>query len=416
MKHLSKIVVALLCLFFLQQNAYAKEDQFYFLKKNRRAISLPFKFINKNIIIPLTINDSDTLYFMLDSGLTNTLITQLFAEDSLKLNNTAEEIIKGLGGDDTLHAVTSFDNTIRLKGIVGIQQRISFIKEDIFNLSQLAGHKINGIIGYDLLKHFIVKIDYNRHLLTLYNPRFYRKKLRRYLHFPIEIIAGKPYIRTDIIAPDGMRKELKLMLDTGASLSLWLMDNNKIHIPKPEQTIATYLGQGLSGKIYGKYGRIPKLFFYDKALENVLTAYPDIEDIQGAISEGRNGSIGSEILRRFFVILDYPNKRVALKPNSFFKDSFDFNLSGIELYQPELKLPFYKVFSLRKDSPVERCGIKVNDIILEINNKSTITLSLDEVIHKLDSLEKKKRKIQLLIQRGKDILKLEYTIANRHLI
>lgn len=410
MKAFSKILIILLCCFFLfQQNTYAKKGNFHILK-DKKAVAIPFKFINKNIIVPITINDSDTLFFMIDSGLTHTLITQLFPEDSLQLNNTDEETIKGLGGDETLNVVISYNNTIKLKGITGIQQRINFIKEDIFNLSQLAGHKINGIIGYDFLKHFIIKIDYRRHILTLYNPKYYRKKLRRYIHFPLEIIAGKPYLRTDIIAPDNKRKRLKLMLDTGASLGLWLMDNNHTHIPKPEKTISTYLGQGLSGKIHGEYGRIPKLFFKNKTLKNVLTAYPDAEDVQGVTNEKRNGSIGSEILRRFYVILDYPNKRIALKPNSFFKEPFDFNLSGIEFFQPNLAIPFYKIYSIRENSPADSAGVKTGDIILEINGKKTVTMTLHKVINTLEHLEKKGKGVQLLVQRNDSIFKITYKI------
>lgn len=416
MKGSSRILFFALCFFVSQQNIYAKESNFRLLK-NKKAVTIPFKFINKNIIIPLTINQSDTLFFMLDSGLTHTLITQLFPEDSLQLNNVAEETIKGLGGNATLSVVISYDNEINLNGIAGKHQRINFIKEDIFNLSQLAGHKINGIIGYDFLKHFITKIDYRRHLITFYEPKKYRKRLRNYLRFPMEIIAGKPYIKTTITAPDGQQKELKLMLDTGASLSLWVMDNNGIQITKPPKTISTYLGQGLSGKIHGEYGRIPALHFQSKTIKNVLAAYPTPEDVSAALTEGRNGSIGSEILRRFHIVMDYSGKQLFLKPNTAFKAPFSFNLSGIELYQPNLKIPIYKVFALRENSIASQSGLEIGDVILEINGQQTLLMTFDKLLETFDKLEKRKGKeVKLLIQRDTAILKVKYKIPGKNLI
>lgn len=416
MKQKVNILLLLLFTILSLQQANAKKDSFKLLK-NRRAVVIPFQFINKNIIIPLTINGSDSLYFMLDSGLTNTLITELFQEDSLQLNSVDKEVIRGLGGDKTLTVIISYDNEICMKGIKGTNQRINLIKEDIFNLSQLAGRKINGIIGYDFLRHFIVKIDYQRKLLTLYNPKKYRKKLRSYLHFPMEIIGGKPYIKTNIIAPDKQKKKLKLMLDTGASLSLWLMDNNKTKIPKPKKTIATYLGQGLSGRIHGEYGRIPALLFKEKKLENVLTAYPNPEEVKAALTGGRNGSIGSEVLRRFYVIMDYPNKELYLKPNKAFKDSFDFDISGVAFYQPSFNIPVYQVFALRENSPAAKAGLKKQDVILAINGKSTLTMSLHKLIETFQKLEKKTNKpIELLIQRDTVKLKLQYKIPNQKII
>lgn len=413
MKLLPTFVLLLLSSFFFCHKANAEEGNFSLLK-NKKSVVIPFKFSNKNIIIPLTINNSDSLYFMLDTGLTHTLITELFPEDSLLLNNTGEELIKGLGGEQTLEVVISYDNEIRLKGIKGTHQRINLIKEDIFNLSRLAGHKINGIIGYDFLKHFIVKIDYVRQQLTLYNPKRYKKKLRNYLHFPLEIRAGKPYIRTDIIAPDKQRKNLKLMIDTGASLSLWLMDSETTQIPKPPKTIPAYLGQGLSGKIYGEYGYIPSLFFKHKELQQVLTAYPTLEDVKGAIFEGRNGSIGSEILRRFHVLIDYPNQRMALKANNKFNEKFDFNSSGIDFYQPNLKLPLYSIFAVREHSPAAKAGLQVGDILLKIDGKSTLRMRLGKLITILRNLENKRNKtIKLELRRNDSLLNIQYKISSQ---
>ncbi|PVX52373.1 aspartyl protease [Balneicella halophila] len=415
MRPFLKISIYVISFFISSQIIFAQDDYFK-LSNRRKAVVIPFKFINKSIIIPLTINESDTLYFMLDTGLKNTLITELHSEDSIELNHTTKETIVGLGGAGRLSVYTSFDNTVKLKGIEGYNQRMNFIEEDIFQLSQLSGHKINGIIGYDLLKHFILKIDYSKRKLTFYNPKYYNKRLRSYSHFPMEIMAGKPYIHTDIITPNNKKEKLKLLIDTGAGLPLWLMDNNNIQISKPDTTVYSYIGQGLSGQIYGEYGRIPKLLLNNIALHNVMTAFPNADDVRGANSEGRNGTIGSEVLRRFYVILNYPKKKLSLKPNKSFKDPFYFNQSGVDFYQPDLTIPLYSVYNIRSNSPAEKAGLKVNDVIIKINKKNALKMSLQEVIRTFEKIEiSKNKKVNLFINRKDSMINIEYQLPQKSL-
>ena len=52
---------------------------------------------------------------------------------------------------------------------------------------------------------------------------------------------------------------------------------------------------------------------------------------------GRGGSIGSDIIRRFTIVLDYKSNRVYLKKNSRFDDPFNINMSGIEIQHKGLQ-------------------------------------------------------------------------------
>ena len=45
------------------------------------------------------------------------------------------------------------------------------IDED-FQISQILGIPVHGLIGFDLLKDFVVEIDYDNHKLTLTKPEY----------------------------------------------------------------------------------------------------------------------------------------------------------------------------------------------------------------------------------------------------
>ena len=46
---------------------------------------------------------------------------------------------------------------------------------------------------------------------------------------------------------------------------------------------------------------------------------------------GADGIIGTEILRRYKVIWDYPHSRVVLEPNNRVSEPYEYNMSGLSL-------------------------------------------------------------------------------------
>ena len=63
----------------------------------KKSITINFKSASNLIIIPVTINDSDTLNFILDTGVRFPIITELPFVNKLNLNYMMPVQIKGLG-------------------------------------------------------------------------------------------------------------------------------------------------------------------------------------------------------------------------------------------------------------------------------------------------------------------------------
>jgi len=112
--------------------------------------------------------------------------------------------------------------------------------------------------------------------------------------------------------------------------------------------------------------------------------------------QGHNGSLGSEFLRRFNMILDYPDKKIHIMANSAFHDEFHYDMSGLEIQVPVPDKHRYIIAGIRKQSRAEMAGIRTGDEILTINGTPITQLNLDEIYKYLLRDDGKKIRLELL--------------------
>jgi hypothetical protein len=380
------------------------EKGFSFVK-DRKVAALPFKLVNNLIILPVFVNGSDTLHFILDTGIKTALLTSLGESDSLSLHTVKKVSIQGWGNGEALTAWQSYGNTFNFSNAyIGKNIEMYVLESDIFSLSTKLGMKVHGLIGHDFFKDCIVEIDYDNRLLKLHNrKKFKHKKLKGTL-LPFALENGKPYIHATVTQDDSSQIALKLVVDTGASHSLSLDIFSNATIKLPEKTIDSYLGKGMSGDIRGKIGRVQQLHIANYDLKDLTTSYPDsIYTRNVAGLSQRNGSLGSDILRRFHVFLDYHEQKMWLSPNKKFDEPFNYNMSGIDIYTPYPNLPCYIISDIADNSPAKEVGLQPNDQILYINGTSVADLSLDEIITLFNS--KQGKKITITVKRNETTVK-----------
>ena len=100
-----------------------------------------------------------------------------------------------------------------------------------------------------------------------------------------------------------------------------------------------------------KFKKVPVYIFSD---DFNVTNYPLL-----------GGLIGNDLLRRFNVILNYPEQSIYLKPNTHFSDAFDYSYTGLGIYQIENDVT---VIDIIPNSPGDMAGFKSGDLILSIDN------------------------------------------------
>ena len=356
------------------------KGQSFEIENGKEKFSVQFENVGNLIIVPISNNGSIPLNFALDTGSPYTIITNLNAIRHFQLKKGNSITISGLGKDiQNLEAYLSKNNHIQIGKAHSETSDIVLLFEEGFDLSSRFGIPIYGILGYDVLKDFVVKINYTQKRIRFYQPDYFHAKLRtqKYESIPLEIKGKKPYLKLESQIND-TTIALNLLIDTGSSEALWLFEKPEEEILIKPPFIEDYLGYGLNGEIHGKKTRIQKLKLGHYELEKLTTSFPDSTSISNIASNNRNGTIGSEVLRRFTTIYDYQNRKLYLKKNKYFKDEFHYNLAGLELYQPYPDLPYLEVAYIRKDSPADKAGIKKGDAIRYINDKKISVFQVNQ--------------------------------------
>ena len=442
LKHL-KILILFLVFIFCSNQAFA-QDKFNIVGKNK-SYSMPFKMVNNLIIIPIEVNGG-TLDFLLDTGVNNSIMFNLSVEDSLKLKEIEKIRLRGLGVGDYIDAIKSNNNVFKIGKIINSNHMIYLIPGKEFDLSSRMGTTINGIIGGDLFHDFVVDINYSTKRIKFIDPEAYEyKKCKKCQTFDLSFYKNKPYIFINVKSESIQEIDAKLLIDLGGSDALWLFDKSSDKINVPENYFEDYLGRGLSGNIYGKRSKIDKIALGNYIFTSANVAYPDSSSIESVYKhKERNGTLGSEILKRFRIIFDYQNKKMTFKNVSkYFDDPFVYNMSGIELIHngsmiiPERRndilkendltnsstiqvvysyvyalKPAFSISSIRKNSPAHIAGLLEKDIVLKINGKPTYNYKLEEIIHIFSTKEGKQ--IRLVVDR--DGQELEFTFRLKRIL
>ncbi|MCY1495638.1 hypothetical protein D9M68_295430 [compost metagenome] len=204
---------------------------------------------------------------------------------------------------------------------------------------------------------------------------------------------------------------------------MWLFENNDIKAG--DVFFEDILGRGLNGPVIGKRSRVEAVKIADFTLNEALVSYPYQSYFpKVGVVNGRNGSLGGEILHRFNIIIDYQDQFLYLKKNSRFQKPFNYNMSGIviqhngiEYVKEEIKLevktdygrkvdnainvddtrlkyqfilkPVFEVASVRKGSPADLAGILPGDKISKINKRSIHEYTIQKINDLLQSEEGK---------------------------
>ena len=370
----------------------------YQLIKKRRITRVPFEFQANLVIIPVKVNDSDTLRFILDTGVSSILLTDPSVSKKLGLKFIRKVKIAGAGEGEEIEAGIVIDNTIRIGDIIGYRQNLVVLQDDHLKLSEFVGTPVHGIIGYEIFNRFTVTMDFSTNEIILENPEHYKYKPSKGERFPITIEDNKPYLSVMELMNDNQSTPIKVILDTGAGHALSLESSD---IPLPNKVLKAQLGRGLNGIINGNLGRIPLLKVGKFEMKNLVASFPDSSSYRQkhTFLTERQGSIGCEFLRRFKVTFNYRDQYIVLKPiNRRMKEPFEHNMSGIELMARGEDYHEFMIDKILDNSPADDAGLQEGDRVMFINNKSSKDISISEIYKLFQRGEGKA--LNLVVKRG----------------
>ncbi len=364
--------------------------------------TIPFRELSNGVILVRARLDNfpDTLNFILDSG-SGGIGLDSVTSAYFKLHLTdSGRIIRGLGG--TKKVPYSNNNSLEFPGL-----EIDSLNFHISNyelISEVYGIKIDGLIGFSVLKRYIINIDYDLLKISFYSPGKYE--------YPRGGELLKPYMLSIPVVPapvrNGVKRDSRYYFDTGAGLCMLLSqefvkDSSLLANRKKWQKVIPTEGQGLIGKMdmditiikgmkIGKYSfdDVPTYVFDD--ISNVMQ-YPDL-----------GGLIGIDLLRRFNITLNYPAKEIYIIPNIHFNDPFDYSYTGLVIYFINGHV---EVTDVIKDSPAEKAGFLPGDRLIAINNNFSNDIQTYRAL-----LKDSGTRADVLVQRENDIQMIKLPIKS----
>lgn len=407
-------------------------------------VSFPFSLVANNIIIPVSINGT-SLNFIVDSGSNRTIIFDFNDVDTLLVKQGKIIEVKGYGSSEPLKAIESKGNVLDIYGLVKApNEDVLVMLDSPIALSELIGYPVNGILGVSFFKNYLVDFNFVTNTITLHrSPSTFSRKLRNAIKIPMSYKYGQPHIK-GVVENEGGIQGIELLLDTGNSDAMWINDIGP-DIDITDNYFNDFLGLGVSGDVYGKRSKLDKLTLGDISIKKIASSHPDKDNLLSAKRQLKNyGSLGVEVFRRFYMVFDFIDNWLYLKPNNDFSEGFYYNMAGIELRAEGFELKsaqeleedlkksrldarsvkvisfntenktnrFYKpklyIRSVRQGSQAYQAGLKEGDQIVRVNSLTGSQLSLQRVSDVFHS--KPHSKVTIVVLRGEERIKKTFKL------
>ncbi|MEQ9425235.1 MAG: aspartyl protease family protein [Cyclobacteriaceae bacterium] len=331
--------------------------------------TVPFELYGEHLFIKLSVNGSDELDFIFDTG---DGLTVLSLDAAKRLNIMSDKKVKETSAGGSVTGYLVKHNDIKISGIE--IHNVKIYENDLNHLERAIGRKIDGIIGYDLLHNFVVEIDYNSMELHVFDASKF-EYMGDGTPMKIKFRHAIPMVPGIAILGDGEMLMGNFYLETGAKTDL---DFNTPYVKENELKSKignsyTYLVSGISeNETLHTRGRINTFTIAGYTFKNLPVG----------LSEGNHGIqadshvagvVGNEILHRFNATFDYKHHKMWWSQNDKFKGQFFVNCSGI-LLQLDKSLEKVLIHQVYDDSPALEAGLKVDDEIVAVDGKKGLTL------------------------------------------
>lgn len=319
------IVLALICLpgtAQVQQRMRMPADEIRVnFPAGKDYVEVPFETERNWIIIPVSVNGSRPLRFVLDTGAggPGASLVNFAVGESLKLNIVGRVQVRGAGSGPAVEVPIAGDVKFDIGGLQLTGGRMSVHPATPGQEGLSAGR--DGVIGRPVFANLVVEIDWDRKIVKLYDPaKFTYTGKGTTLPLTFDEM-GRPYTAAAVVTEAEKSVPVNLIVDTGGGHNLSLEVRSGTSLKAPVGAAKVVLGRGASGEFTGYMGQLKGFQLGGYELKDMPTIYPD-ESYGSALRDGRDGNLGGGVLRKFKTVFDYSRKKMIIEPNKFFNEPF----------------------------------------------------------------------------------------------
>ena len=340
------------------------------------AVGVTFELNSNKIYLPVKVNSKGPYSFVLDTGSVSNVLDAERAK-SLGIAASGKSEARG-AGKGSLPSSVGKNVDLSVDGAAMRKQNVEVLPINKA-ISFSEGRAVNGLLGSPFFERFVVEIDYANNQVNFHEPGEFRYAGTAE-PIPFELEHGNIFVRANVVLPNGEHVTGKFLIDTGwcAAFSFTSPFVRDHKLPAMTATIVAMAGVGIGGPVTHPIGRINALEFGCYTIKNPVTDFSDATG--GVLSQGDfTGIIGAEVLRRFSVIFDYPQRRMMLQPNAHFDEPYDFDMSGLYVTAEGKDFRTFKVYKVVINSPADAAGVHEGDQIWAINNQPASKFTLEQI-------------------------------------
>lgn len=333
---------------------------------------IPIHIINNHIYGQAKINGKGPFTFMFDTGGADIVTPPLAKDLGLKIEGS----LPGSGaGEGIMEGGFTHVDQLEVGGAALTKQL--FLALPLDTLGSIEGTPMPGLVGYEVFRRFVTRIDYGAETITLIDPKhFDAKDAGTPIHFNFN-----EHIPEVMGTFEGL--PAKFDIDTGSRSELTLTkpfaEQNALRASHPKGADAVD-GWGVGGPSRGYVTRGKAMTIGPIEIDGVVTSLTTQN--KGAFSgSDYSGNIGGGILKRFIVTFDYDHQTMYLKPlPGPVADTGTFDRAGLWFNEGD---GGFKIVDVTKDGPAEAAGLKAGDIITGIDGKQAAGIHLYDLRQRL---------------------------------
>ena len=366
---------------------------------DKSSTTVPFELLNNHIYVEVKLNGQGPFRMLCDTGGANIVTPEL----AQKLNLKSEGALQGRGVGEKSEDVGLVELQSLGVGEATLSNQV-FAVFPMEPFSAVEGVQINGLIGYEVFKRFVAKVDYEHSLITLTLPSVFAYKGEGTV-VPFQFNAHIPQVEGAI---DGI--EGKFDIDTGSRSSLDLLGpfvEKHDLVNHYGAKLEAVTGWGVGGAARSlltraKVLRLGKVEVHDPVTELSLQKKGSF------VSPYVAGNVGAGVLKRFNITFDYPHQQLIFERNANYDKPDVFDRSGMWLSQSGGS---FEVMDVIAGGPAATAGLKVGDKILAIDGHPGGQLSLLTVRQQFKS-QPPGSKMRLTIQSGEQKRDVELVLKD----
>jgi hypothetical protein len=335
--------------------------------------TLPLELLNNHIYVEARLNGRGPFKLLFDTGGGNIVTPELVKE----LGLTAQGALEARGaGEESEDAGLTRIESVELGGARVRDQLFGVVS--FATLSAVEGLPVQGLLGYEIFKRFVVTIDYAGRKLTLRQPASYREDGRG-VKVPFRFDQHIPQVDGAI---DGVQG--KFWLDTGSRGSLSIMApfaeaHGLVKRYGARQEAVT--GWGIGGAARALLARAGRLTLGDGVVVERPVVDISVQKQGGEVDRYVAGNVGGAILKRFTLTFDYAKQRVTFVPNAGAAAAPEpYDRSGLWL---NAAAGGFEVVDVVAGGPGAKAGLAVGDRVVAVDGKPAAGVSLPALRERL---------------------------------